>query len=74
MGQLALPALANITLSTFRENPGFLAKTERRVVSYWYACQHVGYRERGAVPGSRVAAAFKRMADADVNIGEFTSS
>lgn len=57
-----------------RENPGLLATTERRVVSYWYAYQHAGYRERGAEPGSRVVAAFKRMAAADVTIGELAGT
>jgi len=70
-----LPSLDAVRYGKFlRENPGFLATTERRVVSYWYAYQHAGYRQRGAEPGSRVVAAFRRMAAADVTIGELAGT
>ena len=59
----ALPRLDGAAYGRFlRENPRFLATTERRVVSYRYAYQAAGYTERGADPGSRVIAAFRRMA------------
>jgi hypothetical protein len=61
--EAALPELDGAAYGAFlRENPRFFAKTERRVISYWYAYAQAGYRERGAEPGSRVIAAFKRMA------------
>lgn len=61
--EAALPELDAAAYGKFlRENPRFLDTTERRVISYWYAYEHVGYRERGAEPGSRVIAAFRRMA------------
>jgi len=61
--EAALPELDGAAYGAFlRENPRFLATTERRVASYWYAYAQTGYRERGAEPGSRVIAAFKRMA------------
>jgi hypothetical protein len=61
--EAALPELDGAAYGAFlRENPRFFAKTERRVISYWYAYAQTGYRERGAEPGSRVIAAFKRMA------------
>jgi hypothetical protein len=70
-----LPSLDATLYGKFlRENPGFLATTERRVTSYWYAYQHAGYRERGAEPGSHVVAAFKRMAAAGVTIGELAGT
>ena len=59
-----LPSLDAAAYGSFlRENPGFLATTERRVISYWYAYREAGYRERGAEPGSQVIAAFRRMAN-----------
>ena len=62
--EAALPDLDTAAYGRFlRDNPRFLDTTERRVISYWYAYQHVGYRERGAEPGSRVIAAFRRMAE-----------
>jgi len=61
--EAALPGLDAAAYGSFlRDNPRFLDMTERRVISYWYAYQHVGYRERGTEPGSRVIAAFRRMA------------
>ena len=61
--EAALPALDAAAYGAFlRENPRFFATTERRVISYWYAYEQTGYRKRGEEPGSRVIAAFKRMA------------
>jgi len=61
--EAALPELDGAAYGAFlRENPRYLATTERRVISYWYAYEQTGYPERGAEPGSRVIAAFKRMA------------
>jgi hypothetical protein len=61
--EAALPGLDGAAYGAFlRENPRFFAKTERRVISYWYAYHEAGYRERGAEPGSRVIAAFRKMA------------
>ena len=61
--EAALPDLDASAYGRFlRENPRYLATTERRVISYWYAYREAGYRERGDEPGSRVIAAFRRMA------------
>lgn len=60
----ALPTLdADIYGRFLRENPRFLATTERRVVSYGYV--YPDYRENA---GRRVIAAFKRMRDTSVSV------
>ncbi len=59
----ALPELdADVYGRFLRENPRFLATTERRVVSYGYA-----WPDQHENAGRRVIAAFKRMRDASAS-------
>lgn len=59
--QLDAPAYGRFLL----ENPGFFARTERRVVSYGYV-----HADRRLNAGTRTIAAFRRMRDAAAAHGE----